>query len=389
MDKVISVSFGELVLKGANRRVFVNRAIKKIKKAISHFNYKSLYMEQGKVYIEADESLFEEMIAAIQKVFGLIYISPCIRTEKAIDSIYEVLSEEINQYKGMEKTFKVHTNRVDKSFKPISPELNKMFGAHILKNYDNLSVDVHNPEIEVFVDIKEHAYIYTRRYKGLGGLPMGSSGRGLVLFSGGIDSPVAAFQMAKRGVEISALHFHSYPYTGERSLEKVKKLVSIVSDYIGPITMYSVNILPIQTAINENCPAREMTVLSRRFMMRIADRIAKTEGHQMIITGESLGQVASQTIEGLTAVNVITDIPILRPLIGNDKTEIIEISNFIGTYETSILPYEDSCTVFLPKKPVIKPRIIDLEISEEKLDIEALVDDAIEKMEKFRIVNED
>ncbi|WP_425539839.1 tRNA uracil 4-sulfurtransferase ThiI [Microaceticoccus formicicus] len=389
MDKVISVSFGELVLKGANRRVFVNRAIKKIKKAISHFNYKSLYMEQGKVYIEADESLFEEMIAAIQKVFGLIYISPCIRTEKAIDSIYEALSEEINQYKGMEKTFKVHTNRVDKSFKPISPELNKMFGAHILKNYDNLSVDVHNPEIEVFVDIKEHAYIYTRRYKGLGGLPMGSSGRGLVLFSGGIDSPVAAFQMAKRGVEISALHFHSYPYTGERSLEKVKKLVSIVSDYIGPITMYSVNILPIQTAINENCPAREMTVLSRRFMMRIADRIAKTEGHQMIITGESLGQVASQTIEGLTAVNVITDIPILRPLIGNDKTEIIEISNFIGTYETSILPYEDSCTVFLPKKPVIKPRIIDLEISEEKLDIEALVDDAIEKMEKFRIVNED
>lgn len=389
MDKVISVSFGELVLKGANRRVFVNRAIKKIKKSISNFNYKSLYMEQGKVYIEADETFFDDMITAIQKVFGLIYISPCIRTTKEIDSIYEALSAEMNQYNGLVKSFKVHTNRVDKSFKPISPELNKMFGAHILKNYDNLRVDVHNPEIEVFVDIKEHAYVYTRRYKGLGGLPMGSSGRGLVLFSGGIDSPVAAFSMAKRGVEISALHFHSYPYTGERSLEKVKKLVSIISDYIGPITMYSVNILPIQTAINENCPAREMTVLSRRFMMRIADRIAKTEGHQMIITGESLGQVASQTIEGLTAVNVITDIPILRPLIGNDKTEIIEISNFIGTYETSILPYEDSCTVFLPKKPVIKPRIIDLEISEEKLDIEALVDDAIEKMEKFRIVNED
>lgn len=389
MDKVISVSFGELVLKGANRRVFVNRAIKKIKKSISNFNYKSLYMEQGKVYIEADETFFDDMITAIQKVFGLIYISPCIRTTKEIDSIYEALSAEMNQYNSLVKSFKVHTNRVDKSFKPISPELNKMFGAHILKNYDNLRVDVHNPEIEVFVDIKEHAYVYTRRYKGLGGLPMGSSGRGLVLFSGGIDSPVAAFSMAKRGVEISALHFHSYPYTGERSLEKVKKLVSIISDYIGPITMYSVNILPIQTAINENCPAREMTVLSRRFMMRIADRIAKTEGHQMIITGESLGQVASQTIEGLTAVNVITDIPILRPLIGNDKTEIIEISNFIGTYETSILPYEDSCTVFLPKKPVIKPRIIDLEISEEKLDIEALVDDAIEKMEKFRIVNED
>lgn len=389
MDKIISVSFGELVLKGANRRVFVNRAIKKIKKSISSFNYKSLYMEQGKVYIEADETLFDEMIAAIQKVFGLIYISPCIRTNKDIDSINTALSEEMKQYKDMEKSFKVHTNRVDKSFKPISPELNKMFGAHILKNFDNFRVDVHSPDIDVFVDIKEHAYIYTKRFEGLGGLPMGSSGRGLVLFSGGIDSPVAAFSMAKRGVEISALHFHSYPYTGERSLEKVKKLVSIISDYIGPITMYSVNILPIQMAINENCPAREMTVLSRRFMMRIADRIAKSEGHQMIITGESLGQVASQTIEGLTAVNVITDIPILRPLIGNDKTEIIKISNFIGTYETSILPYEDSCTVFLPKKPVIKPRIIDLEISEEKLDIESLVDDAIENMEKFRIVNED
>lgn len=389
MDKIISVSFGELVLKGANRRVFVNRAIKKIKKSISSFNYKSLYMEQGKVYIEADETLFDEMIAAIQKVFGLIYISPCIRTNKDIDSINTALSEEMKQYKDMEKSFKVHTNRVDKSFKPISPELNKMFGAHILKNFDNFRVDVHSPDIDVFVDIKEHAYIYTKRFEGLGGLPMGSSGRGLVLFSGGIDSPVAAFSMAKRGVEISALHFHSYPYTGERSLEKVKKLVSIISDYIGPITMYSVNILPIQMAINENCPAREMTVLSRRFMMRIADRIAKSEGHQMIITGESLGQVASQTIEGLTAVNVITDIPILRPLIGNDKTEIIKISNFIGTYETSILPYEDSCTVFLPKKPVIKPRIIDLEISEEKLDIESLVDDAIQNMEKFRIVNED
>lgn len=389
MDKIISVSFGELVLKGANRRVFVNRAIKKIKKSISSFNYKSLYMEQGKVYIEADETLFDEMIAAIQKVFGLIYISPCIRTNKDIDSINTALSEEMKQYKDMEKSFKVHTNRVDKSFKPISPELNKKFGAHILKNFDNFRVDVHSPDIDVFVDIKEHAYIYTKRFEGLGGLPMGSSGRGLVLFSGGIDSPVAAFSMAKRGVEISALHFHSYPYTGERSLEKVKKLVSIISDYIGPITMYSVNILPIQMAINENCPAREMTVLSRRFMMRIADRIAKSEGHQMIITGESLGQVASQTIEGLTAVNVITDIPILRPLIGNDKTEIIKISNFIGTYETSILPYEDSCTVFLPKKPVIKPRIIDLEISEEKLDIESLVDDAIENMEKFRIVNED
>ncbi len=387
MDKVLSVSFGELVLKGANRRIFVNRAIKKIKNRIAGFNY-HLYMEQGKVYIEADEADFPEMIKQIQKVFGLIYISPCIRVDKDIDEIYSALSEEMKKYTE-HKTFKVITNRVDKGFKPISPELNRMFGAHILKEFSNFKVDVHTPEIEVFVDIKDSVYVYSKRYKGLGGLPMGSSGRGLVLFSGGIDSPVAAFQMAKRGVEISALHFHSYPYTGERSLEKVMKLVEIVSDYVGPITMYSVNILPIQTEINDKCPAREMTVLSRRFMMRIADKIAKEEGHQMIITGESLGQVASQTIESLTAVNVVTDIPIMRPLIGNDKSDIIEISNFIGTYETSILPYEDSCTIFLPKKPVIKPKIIDLEISEESLDVDRLVDEAIMNMEKIRIIKED
>lgn len=387
MDKVLSVSFGELVLKGANRRIFVNRAIKKIKNRIADFNY-NLYMEQGKVYIEADESYFPEMIKQIQKVFGLIYISPCIRVDKDINEIYSALSEEMKQYDGG-ATFKVLTNRVDKSFKPISPELNKMFGAHVLREFGNFKVDVHNPGIELFVDIKESVYVYTKRYKGLGGLPMGSSGRGLVLFSGGIDSPVAAFQMAKRGVEISALHFHSYPYTGERSFEKVKKLVEIISDYVGPITMYSVNILPIQTEINEKCPAREMTVLSRRFMMRIADRIAREDGHQMIITGESLGQVASQTIEGLTAVDVITDIPIIRPLIGNDKNEIIEIANTIETYETSILPYEDSCTIFLPKKPVIKPKIIDLEISEEVLEVDKLVEDAIQNMEKIKITKED
>lgn len=387
MKKVISVSFGELVLKGANRKVFVDRAIKKIKRSIEDCNYSSLYMEQGKLYIEADPNDFDYMIESIKKVFGIVYISPCIRVDKNIENIEEAIYHEMSDYKS-NKTFKVFTNRVDKSFRPKSPELNRNFGGYILRNFPNLKVDIHNPEIEVHVDIKENAYIYTRRYKGLGGLPIGSSGRGLVLLSGGIDSPVAAFLMAKRGVEISALHFHSYPFTGDRAFEKVKKLAEILSGYIGSITMYSANILPIQKAINENCREREMTVLSRRFMMRIAEEICKKEGYDSIITGESLGQVASQTIQGLTATDIITKTPILRPLIGMDKTEIIKISEDIGTYETSILPYEDCCTVFLPRRPVTKPRLSDLEKSESNLDIDSLVNEVIENIEVIKIKDE-
>ncbi len=385
MKRVLSVSFGELMLKGNNRKLFEDRAIKRIKRAIADFPVERIYMDMGKLYLETEPEDQVAMIKAIQKVFGIVYICPCIRIDKDIPSIEGALREELAQYSGEKHSFKVEVNRVDKSFFPKSPQLNRDFGGFVLQNFGNLKVDVHRPEIMVYIDIKEAAYVYTRRYAGVGGLPIGSSGRGLVLFSGGIDSPVSAYMMAKRGVEIAGLHFHSYPFTSDRAFEKVKKLAEILSGYMGRITLYSVNLLPIQKEINTKCREREMTILSRRFMMRIADRLSAQKDYGMLITGESLGQVASQTIESITVTGSVTDLPVFRPLIGLDKTEIIKVAQEIDTYETSILPFEDCCTVFLPKRPVTKPRLSDIERSEEALEVEALVDEAIRTMEVHRI----
>jgi len=282
-------------------------------------------------------------------------------------------------------TFKVSTNRVDKSFPVKSPEVSREIGATILKEFNALSVDVHNPEVYLYIDIKENCYIYIDKIKGYGGLPVGTNGQGLLLLSGGIDSPVAGFMMAKRGVEISGVHYHSYPFTSERAEEKVKNLAEILSLYAGPIKLYSVNILEIQKEINAKCPEDEMTIISRRFMMRIAERIAKENGIDALITGENLGQVASQTINGISVINAVVDMPILRPLIGFDKVDIIDLAKEIETYETSILPYEDCCTLFLPDHPVTRPKLKNIEKSEENLNIDRLVDSAIETMKIYNI----
>ncbi len=387
MKKVISVSLGEIVLKGRNRVHFENKLVHQIKRAISDIGYEKVYKEQGKVYIEGEESDFEDLINRLEKVFGLVYISPCIRTDKNIDSIekavLKAIEEKIN--KDSPKTFKVETNRADKTFKPESPKLSSDMGAVVLRNIDGLKVDVHNPETYIYIDIKESAYIYTDRIEGARGMPLGTNGKGMLLLSGGIDSPVAGYLMARRGVGITAVHYHSYPFTNERAEAKVKDLAKILSRYIGDIKMYSVNILEIQKEINKNCPAPEMTILSRRFMMRIAEKIAKDNNIQSLITGENLGQVASQTMEGITVTNDVVTLPVFRPLIGFDKINIIEIARNIETYETSILPFEDCCTVFLPSNPVIKPRIKDIEKSEELIDVEGLVERAIENMEVYHI----
>ncbi|SHD77730.1 persulfide ATP pyrophosphatase involved in tRNA modification (fragment) [[Clostridium] ultunense Esp] len=258
-------------------------------------------------------------------------------------------------------------------------------GGVILRNVEGLKVDIHNPETYVFIDIKENAYIYTERIEGYGGLPVGTNGKGLLLLSGGIDSPVAGFLMAKRGVEISGIHFHSYPFTSQRAEDKVKKLAEILSIYTGKIKLYGINILEIQKELNAKCPEDEMTILSRRFMMRIAEKIALDNDIDALITGESLGQVASQTIQGLSVTNAAVDIPILRPLIGLDKVEIIEVAKEIETYETSILPYDDCCTLFLPKHPVTKPKLADIEKSEEAIDVEKLIEKAIANVEVYNI----
>ena len=287
--------------------------------------------------------------------------------------------------KEKDLTFKVESKRTDKSFSLTSPELNAKIGADILKEYNDLKVDIHNPYFTVFIDVKSSAYIYIKRTRGLGGLPLGSSGEGLLLLSGGIDSPVAGFMMAKRGMNINAIHFHSYPFTSKRAHQKAMDLAKILSKYTGKMTVYSINLAEIYKAISKNCPRRETTILSRRFMMRIASKISEKYEYQALITGESLGQVASQTIESMSVINESSKYPILRPLIAMDKKDIIEISEKIGSYEKAIEPYDDCCSIFAPDSPVTKPKLKYIEKSEENLDIESLEDEAINNMKIIEI----
>jgi thiamine biosynthesis protein ThiI len=386
--KVLSVSLGELILKGLNRKYFEDKLIRDMKRAIRDIGFENIYKEQGKIYIEGEENDFPQMINRLKKVFGLVYISPCIKvTTKDIEDIkaaaIQIMKEKLE--KENIKTFKVLTTRADKTFPYKSPELSSKMGGVILREFEDLRVDVHNPDIYLYIDIKINAYIYIDKIKGSGGLPVGTNGKGLLLLSGGIDSPVAGYMMAKRGLEINCVHYHSYPFTSERAEEKVIDLAKIISRYTGKFKLFSVNILAIQKEINEKCPESEMTIISRKFMMRIAERIALYNKYNALITGENLGQVASQTIQGITVTNESVNLPILRPLIGFDKVDIIQIAKEIETFETSILPFEDCCTVFLPKHVVTQPKVDKIKRSEEALDIDSLVEDAIKNMKIHKI----
>lgn len=383
MDKVISVSLGEIALKGLNRGYFERKLINQIKKVTKDIGAPKIYKGQGKIYLESEEAYFDQIINRLRKVFGIVNISPCIKLGKNMENIekgsIKALGEALE--KRNIKTFKVETNRVDKSYPMKSPEVSRKIGSVLLDNFPEIKVDVHNPDVFVYIDIKDELYIYTEKIKAYGGLPVGTNGEGLLLLSGGIDSPVAGFMMAKRGVKLNAIHFHSYPFTSERAEEKVKNLAEIMVRYCGNIPFYSVNILEIQKEINKECPKNEMTIISRRFMMRIAEKLAEKKKINALITGENLGQVASQTMQGIQVINAAVEMPILRPLVGFDKVQIIDISRDIETYETSILPYEDCCTVFLPKHPVTKPKLEDIEESEKNLDIDSLINRAMENME--------
>lgn len=387
MKKVMALSLGELVLKGKNRYKFVNKLISTIKRNLRNIDHGKIYQNMGKVYVEVVTDNEEKMINRLKHVFGIVYIAPCyvVETdkEKIEEAVIKIVDETLKKNPSY-KTFKVKTNRGDKSFPLNSMKISAKIGGIILKNFD-IKVDVHEPDFFVYCDLKKDTYIYVDKIKAHGGLPSGTNGRGLLLLSGGIDSPVAGFLMAKRGVLVDCLHFHSYPFTSERGEEKVKKLAEDISSFSGELTFYSVNILDIQKEININCPEDEMTIISRRFMMRIADKIARDNGYDCIITGENLGQVASQTIDGLKVTNDITDKLVFRPLIGMDKVNIIDIAKDIDTYETSILPFEDCCTVFLPKHPLLTPSVEGIEKSEEPLDCESLVDEAIGKMKISKI----
>ncbi|WP_306483901.1 tRNA uracil 4-sulfurtransferase ThiI [Anaerococcus sp.] len=386
MDWFLAVSFGEIFLKGRNRNTFYKTAINNIKRNIRDIGYDDMFQESSKLYIKADRDKFDRLIKEIKKVFGIVYISEVVRCEKTVEDISKTSIDLVKYYDfDKDMTFKVESKRTDKSFALTSPKLSAKIGGDILGKYDGLSVDIHKPDFTVFIDVKSKAYIYIKRVEGLGGLPLGSGGEGLLLLSGGIDSPVAGFLMAKRGMNINAIHFHSYPFTSKRAHQKAMDLAKILSAYTGNMTVYSVNLAEIYKAISKNCPRRETTILSRRFMMRIANKISEKYSYQALITGESLGQVASQTIESVSVINDSSKLPILRPLIAMDKKDIIEISEKIDSYEKAIEPYDDCCSIFAPDSPVTKPKLKYIEKSEENLDIEKLEKQAIDSMEIIEI----
>lgn len=384
MYNLLAVSFGEIVLKGKNRGFFEKKMMEQIKHSVAGFRDVTVYKDQGKVYIEtANEDDMDAITDKVRKVFGLVIMSPCIKVDKEADIICKS-SVELMRYlrsKSDIKTFKVDTNRTDKTFPIKSMDFNCLIGGAILDEFDDIKVDVHHPDVYIYIDIKSSAYIYSEKIKTVGGLPIGTNGRALLLLSGGIDSPVAGYMIAKRGVEIDALYFHTYPFTSERANEKVKKLKTLLEDYCGSITLYSANILEIHKAIKAFCPEKETTILARRFMMRIAERVAREHNIDVLITGESLGQVASQTMESMCVIENAVDIPILKPLIGMDKTEITDIARNINTFETSILPYDDCCSVFAPEHPVTRPRLSAIQKSESNLDVKTLIDNVVSEIE--------
>lgn len=386
MRYLLGVSFGELMLKGKNRKKFINDSIKQILKSLEGFEVGEYFLDHEKLFIEVQKDDFDEIIDKVKMVFGLSYVYKSIQTDKNLADIEKAVIEIIKE-KGIEEnlTFKAFGNRADKSFDMNSMQIAAKVGGFVLKNFENFKVDIKNPEVEVHVDIREKAYVYLDKIKTIGGLPIGTGGRAMLLLSGGIDSPVAGFEMASRGVEIAALHFHSYPFTSERAQDKSQRLAQKLSMYLGEINYYQINLLKIYTAINKNCRPRYTTIIARRFMMRIGEKLAEKYRYDGFVTGEALGQVASQTIQSISVVNDATKLPIFRPLINMDKIDIIEKAKWIDTYETAIEPYDDCCSFFAPDRPATKPRLYDILREEEKLDIDALVEEALETLEIKKI----
>lgn len=376
------VRCGEVALKGMNKPYFERVLVERVRKALKKYTGAEVKRQEGLIFVHVPtEYDAEEVIADISKVFGVASVSHAAEVESDIEAIMQRAGEYMAELmtKRDIKTFKVEAKRADKTFPMESPRIAKEVGGAVLKACKVLKVDVHTPDCVLYVNVrKKGSFIFADKIKGFGGLPLGTNGKGLVLLSGGIDSPVAAWMMAKRGMLIEAVHFHSYPYTSERARDKVHELARIISGYCGRIKVHSINLLKIQEAIGESCPEEEMTILSRRFMMMIAERVARHNNCDMLITGENIGQVASQTVQGLVVTDNSVEIPVMRPLIAFDKVDIMELAQKIGTFETSIQPFEDCCTVFLPKHPVTRPRLEKILESESRLDKEALISEALE-----------
>ncbi len=378
------IKYAEIGIKGRNRHLFEDALIQQIKYALKKCEGKFLiHKTQGRIHVDAQTEFdFDEVVEHLQRVFGISGICPVVYVEdegfeKLCDTVIQYLAD---VYPDRNKTFKVNARRARKNYPKESMEINMDMGEAILNAYPEMKVDVHNPDIMLNIEIREKIYIYSEIIPGPGGMPVGTGGKAMLLLSGGIDSPVAGYMIAKRGVKIDAVYFHAPPYTSDRAKQKVIDLARIVSRYTGPIYLHVINFTDIQLYIHEKCPHEELTIIMRRYMMRIAEHIARETECQGLITGESIGQVASQTMSSLIATNEVCELPVYRPLIGFDKQEIVEVSEKIGTFETSIQPFEDCCTIFVAKHPVTKPNVNVIRKHERYLDekIDELVKTALE-----------
>ena len=392
MKEIFLLKLGEIVLKGANKRQFEDKLRQNIRRRMKAYGNFDVYLMQSTVYVEPidDAADMEGAWEACGSIFGLVSLCRCRACEKDLDSIFATIEEYLGDELDCAESFKVESKRSDKRFPLTSIGISQEMGGRLAEVHPNCRVDVHNPAYTVYVEVRDlAAYVHGPAVPGAGGLPTGVGGRAMCLLSGGIDSPVAAYMMAKRGVEIECVHFFSYPYTSELAKNKVLELARLVTRYCGRMTVNVVSFTKIQEAIRDNCPEEYFTLIMRRFMMEIAQRIGKGDGCGALITGENLGQVASQTMQAMTVTGAVVDIPIFMPLVGMDKEEIVSIARRIGTMQTAILPYEDCCTVFTPKHPKTKPTLDQLIHAERKLDRETLIQQAVDSVEKILVKYDD
>ncbi|MBR6411339.1 MAG: tRNA 4-thiouridine(8) synthase ThiI [Clostridia bacterium] len=392
MKEILLCKYGEIVLKGANKNFFEDTLCSELVRRAKRFGNFSVYRAQSTVYIEPmdEDADLDGMLSSASKVFGIAAITRAAECEKSLDAILQTARDYLPPLLGGARTFKCEARRSDKTFAYNSMELSAELGYVILQAMPGLTVDVHRPDVTVRVEIREKAaYIHAGQLHAAGGMPVGSNGRGLLLLSGGIDSPVAGYMMAKRGMRIEAVHFESFPYTSEMARDKVLRLAKLLTEYTGDMYVHVVSLTKIQEELSRNCEEDYFTLLLRRYMMAIATKVANRCGCQTLITGESLGQVASQTAEAITVTDAAAGVPVLRPCIGMDKEEIIQLSRKIGTFDTSIEPYEDCCTVFTPRHPRTRPVLDKVLLQEKKLDFNALVDEAFAGAYRVKISYDD
>ena len=392
MKEIFLLKLGEIVLKGANKRQFEDKLRQNVRRRMRPFGNFDVYLMQSTIYVEPMDEMCDVDGAwdACNSIFGLVSLCRCRACEKDLDSIFNTIEEYLGDDLECAESFKVESKRSDKRFPLTSIGISQAIGGRLAEAHPSCRVDVHNPEYTVYVEVRDlAAYVHGPAVPGAGGLPTGVGGRAMCLLSGGIDSPVAAYMMAKRGVEIECVHFFSYPYTSELAKNKVLELARLVTRYCGRMTVNVVSFTQIQEAIRDNCPEEFFTLIMRRFMMEISQRIGQEHGCEALITGENLGQVASQTMQAMAVTGAVVDVPIFMPLVGMDKEEIVTIARKIGTMQTAILPYEDCCTVFTPKHPKTKPNLAQLIHAEKNLDREALILNAIENTEKITVKYDD